>query len=534
MQNKEKAVIYLRVSTKEQEEDGYSLEVQENTSLKYAKNNNLEIVKLWKCSESAWGKTERKVFNKMIELVKFREDIKHIIFYSPDRMTRNIKDNETIKELREKYGKVIHFCQTGEKEEGKLTSSNEMFSDIRTSFNKFFSNFISEKTAPAMAQKASNGIYPSNTPIGYINNKLNKTIEIYIPRAQLIKEMFYKLASGNYSMNTLSDYLFKQGLRSKVYNRKVGRATLYRIIKNPFYYGEFYWSGVLYKGTHEPLITKELWEKANEILTGNRKPYIMGQRFAFSKLLICEKCGCNILGEIHKGRYIYYRCSFSRGSHSHKKALTQNILIDKLKNLIPKIYLSGKISRWLKRVVTEINVQQNLLIENKIALLKNNLASDKIKLISKGEKVMNKLKIILMLSCIISVCACATSYKQAKSLTATGYYDSILQEGMYEITFNGNSDTQITTAQDYALLRAAEICIENEYQTFDIINLKDNSKTETGAFTNYYGRYYASTYITSSTYPKITLIIKCSKNKDLTFIAQEIKTNLRKKYQLDK
>jgi DNA invertase Pin-like site-specific DNA recombinase len=392
MLNKEKTVIYLRVSTKEQEEDGYSLEVQENTSLKYAKNNNLEIVKLWKCSESAWGKIERKVFNKMIELVKTRRDIRHIIFYSPDRMTRNIKDNETIKELREQYGKVIHFCQTGEKEEGKLTSSNEMMSDIRTSFNKFFSNFISEKTAPAMRQKASNGIYPSNPPIGYINNKLNKTIEIDVSRAQLIKELFFKVADGNHSMHTLSDYLFKQGLRSKNYNKKVGISTLYKIIKNPFYYGEFYWSGILYKGTHDPLITKDLWKKANEVLTGNRKPYIIGQRFAFSRLLTCEKCGCNILGEIHKGKYIYYRCSFSRGSHSHKKALTQEILIAKLKDIIPKIYLSGKIHRWLSRVIKEINIKQNLLIENKITILKNNLTADKLKLNNLYEKEFDDIK----------------------------------------------------------------------------------------------------------------------------------------------
>ena len=146
---------------------------------------------------------------------------------------------------------------------------------------------------------------------------------------------------------------------------------------------------------------------------------------------------------------------------------------------------------------------------------------------------MNKFKIIIMLLCSVFFCSCATSYKKASSITGTGYYDTILQQGMYEITFNGNADTQITTAQDYALLRAAEICIENGYQTFDIVNLKDNSKTETGAFTNYYGRYSATTYVTSSTYPKITLIIKCSKDKDLTFIADEIKANLRKKYQLD-
>ena len=146
---------------------------------------------------------------------------------------------------------------------------------------------------------------------------------------------------------------------------------------------------------------------------------------------------------------------------------------------------------------------------------------------------MNKFKIIIMILCVVFICVCATSYKKANSVTGTGYYDTILQQDMYEITFNGNADTQITTAQDYALLRAAEICLENGYQTFDIINLKDNSKTETGAFTNYYGKYSATTYITSSTYPKITLIIKCSKENNLTFIAEEIRKNLRKKYQLD-
>ena len=147
---------------------------------------------------------------------------------------------------------------------------------------------------------------------------------------------------------------------------------------------------------------------------------------------------------------------------------------------------------------------------------------------------MKIFKTVLMFLCLILISSCATTYKKASSLTGTGYSDSVLQQGMYEITFNGNSDTQVTTAQDYALLRAAEICLENGYQTFEIINLKDNSTTETGAFTNYYGRYYASTYVTSSTYPKITLIIKCSKEKNLTFIAEEIKTNLRKKYNLDK
>lgn len=135
---------------------------------------------------------------------------------------------------------------------------------------------------------------------------------------------------------------------------------------------------------------------------------------------------------------------------------------------------------------------------------------------------------------MILVTSCATTYRQAKSPTGEGYYDTLLQQDMYEISFNGNSETSPSTAQDYALLRAAESCIENGYKTFDIVKSNDNSKTETEAYTGYYGHHSASTYITSSTYPKIVLIIKCSKEDNLTFIAEEIKINLRKKYNLDK
>ena len=136
---------------------------------------------------------------------------------------------------------------------------------------------------------------------------------------------------------------------------------------------------------------------------------------------------------------------------------------------------------------------------------------------------MIKFKIVFMLFSIILISSCATTYKRASSPESVGYYDSLLQQNMYEVTFNGNSDVSTTTAQDYALLRAAEICIENGYKTFDIINSKDNSKTETGAYTNHYGRFQSATYISSSTYPKIALIIKCSKENNLTFIAEQIK-----------
>ena len=81
---------------------------------------------------------------------------------------------------------------------------------------------------------------------------------------------------------------------------------------------------------------------------------------------------------------------------------------------------------------------------------------------------MHKIKLFFMFlfsTLIISSCAIPTPYKMASSPEKFGYYNSLLQQDIYEITFNGNADTSSTKAYDYALLRAAETCYENGYIT---------------------------------------------------------------------
>ena len=146
---------------------------------------------------------------------------------------------------------------------------------------------------------------------------------------------------------------------------------------------------------------------------------------------------------------------------------------------------------------------------------------------------MNKFKFVVMSLCMVLLASCATTYMRANSPNGEGYYDTLLQQDMYEINFNGNDGTDPTTAQDFALLRAAEVCIENGYKTFDIIKSEDKSQTEIGSMP-IYGYYNTTTLVFSATEPKIMLIIKCSKEDNLTFIAEEISVNIRKKYHLEK
>src|SRR3990167_9247042 len=106
-----KSLLYVRVSSKEQEKEGFSLDAQEKLGLDYAKRKGFEIVKVWKVSESAW-REERLSFNQMVEYAKKHPQIQHIIFDVADRMTSNDFDKIKIIDLIKLHGKTIHFSRS--------------------------------------------------------------------------------------------------------------------------------------------------------------------------------------------------------------------------------------------------------------------------------------------------------------------------------------------------------------------------------------------------------------------------------------
>ncbi|MBQ9971293.1 MAG: hypothetical protein IJP25_04130 [Elusimicrobiaceae bacterium] len=145
-------------------------------------------------------------------------------------------------------------------------------------------------------------------------------------------------------------------------------------------------------------------------------------------------------------------------------------------------------------------------------------------------------KILFVLCVALFLTACATSYKPAKKITGKGYFDSVLQENVYDIVFNANSETSLKKTKDYALLRAAEVCLEKGYKTFSIINTENNSKTDidvvNGQATYTTGYTYSYGYVDASTSPSINIVIRCSYENDLFFNAEDIKKNIRDRYKI--
>src|SRR5918996_4866342 len=109
--------------------------------------------------------------------------------------------------------------------------------------------------------------------------------------------------------------LNQEGFRGRK-GYRVGKSAIEKILKNPIYYGAFRWQGRLRDGSHPPLISKDLFDKASAALHGNARPYTNRRGFAFNNLLTCGDCGCKVLGEEKKKRFVYYHCTFSKGRHN--------------------------------------------------------------------------------------------------------------------------------------------------------------------------------------------------------------------------
>jgi len=146
---------------------------------------------------------------------------------------------------------------------------------------------------------------------------------------------------------------------------------------------------------------------------------------------------------------------------------------------------------------------------------------------------MKKLFLILTAAAVLG--ACATPYQRAGKENGKGFFDKKLQEGMYSVSFNGNEETSVKMADDYALLRSAEVCLENGYQSFEIVSRADDSKEKQSSTIGINGIIITATsskMVVTETIPKITLVVRCSKALDLPFKAQELKTNLKAQYKL--
>ncbi len=340
-------VLYARVSSKEQEKEGFSIPSQLKLLRKYARENGLKVMQEYVDVETA-KTTGRTGFGEMLDYVgESRHDCRLILVEKTDRLYRNIRDWVTLDE----YDVEVHFVKENFILSPESKSSEKFLHGIKVLMAKNYIDNLSEEVKKGLLEKAEQGEWPHRAPVGYINNRETHRIEPDPDKGPFVTKLFEWYATGNYSLDRLSQLAKECGLFSRN-SQAINKAGVHRILMNPIYYGEFVWKEKRYIGSHEPLISKRLYDQAQAVLTRGNRSKETKRGFAFAGLVKCGRCGCAMTPEIKKGKYIYYHCTNFKGSCDNVYVREER-LAELLSDVVKQVQIGDDAVKDIKRALLE-------------------------------------------------------------------------------------------------------------------------------------------------------------------------------------
>ncbi len=352
-----RAVIYARVSSKEQEKEGYSIPAQLKLLKDYAATEGFTVAQNYVDVETA-KQTGRSAFSEMVTWLRSHPDVRVILVEKTDRLYRNLKDWVTIDELDAK----IHFPKEGVVLSRESRSSEKFMHGIKVLMAKNYIDNLSEEARKGQQEKAEQGIWPTKTPLGYLNvagPDGRKVIAVDPEVAPIVSKLFEWYATGEFSLKEVAKKARATGLVYKKSGKPVPTSTVHSILRNRLYTGWFEWNGKLYQGKHDPLVSVEAWERVQGVMDGRNasKHRRMTHDFAFSGLIACGRCGCSVVGEIKKHKYIYYHCTGyadkCRGEPAscRRKYVREEVLEQQFTAMLGQLRFDDEVLEWVREAL---------------------------------------------------------------------------------------------------------------------------------------------------------------------------------------
>jgi DNA invertase Pin-like site-specific DNA recombinase len=346
-----KYCLYARKSTESEERQVLSIDSQIKEMLQLAEREKLEIVEIKKESHSAKETNQRPVFNEIIEEIR-NGKYTGILTWAPDRISRNAGD----------LGKIIDLMDAG------------LLRDIRT-YGQRFANSPNEKfllmilgsqaklendnrgvnVKRGLRTKAEMGVRPGLAPLGYLNERSPEKgrckIVIDPMRAPTIRKMFEHIAHSGMSGHAVYRWLTQVKLTTRS-GKPLALSMVQRMLRNPFYYGSFEYprnTGQWHKGSHEPLISRELFDEVQDRITTVPHAKWGAKEFDFVRLIKCAACNSSVSAQEHFKkrksdgyirRYVYYSCSRHYDRTCTAPYIREEELIQQLLSIIDSIDLN--------------------------------------------------------------------------------------------------------------------------------------------------------------------------------------------------
>ncbi len=313
------AAIYCRVSTVEQGKSGLSLKDQEERCRGLCIAKDWEVHRIYIDIASA-GSLDRPEFTRLVsdaEANKF--DV--VVALRLDRISRVPRDFYNV--VHEFNHQNIEFT-TVDNDIDTTTPQGRMLLGVLLQFAAFEREMGAERTRAAMRKRAAKGLPPGGIPpLGY--DRIDSRFIQNAKEEKIVKRIFESYING-ISPAEITRELNSQGYRTKLHTDQNGKATggrkftrniITKTVTNPIYAGIIYFSGENFPGIHKPIITKDVFSQAQEIVKSNAERRNLGSSRTNQMLLNgLVKCGfCNSYmttktGTGRKGKkYFYYVCT---------------------------------------------------------------------------------------------------------------------------------------------------------------------------------------------------------------------------------
>lgn len=307
-----KAFLYIRVSTDEQADKGYSLKHQEERLRSYCQFQHIEVAGLYKDDHSA--KTfERPAFQQMLAFLKKNKKSADLLLFTKwDRFSRNAADA---------YGMINTLNSLGMEPQ-----AIEQPLDLSIPENKIMLAFYLAAPEVENDRRALNvivgmrrakkyGRWMATAPKGYKNVRIdNKPTIVPSDAAKHVQWIFHEINKGVLAPDQIRKAANKKGF-------EVSRSYFWTMIRNPIYCGRIFIPAYkeeeahYVKSVHETLISEEVFYNVQDILNGKKRMTVASTKqkdeLPLRGFLSCSKCGGQLTGSASKGkyqRYFYYHC----------------------------------------------------------------------------------------------------------------------------------------------------------------------------------------------------------------------------------
>ncbi len=313
-------VALARVSSREQEREGFSLEVQEEALYRYAREQGGEIVRMFPIAETATKPQERQKFRELLAYAQeHASGLTGLLIFKVDRAARNLFDYVELERLEIEYGLDV-ICITQPTE---ATPAGRMMRRTLANMASFYTEQQSLDVREGLERRVREGLFAGKAPYGYRNVRINgrSLIEVHPEDGPKIRRIFELFAFNSLTLDSLAERLEHEGITYSKKRPQFPRSTLYKILRDRSYIGEVKYHGEWLPGVHKPIVDLATFRRVQVLL--GEKVYHNHELTYGAKLISCGHCGKPITGELKTKRtksgpkqYFYYRCArYNKPNH---------------------------------------------------------------------------------------------------------------------------------------------------------------------------------------------------------------------------